>query len=159
MRCHFLIAGTIGLGLCLCQLACTGKPKGIEDKVPLTPVTGKISVDGAPTAGVMLQYVPNGEIAEKRPQYVKYFVVQSSADGTFALKTYAQGDGVPAGEYRLYCQYFASEGEERRRDLGEDALGGKYFPPHKPARTFTAKLGEPLDLGTIEVKSAPKKRK
>ena len=146
--------------LCLSfsQAGCSrGSPPGIKDKVPLAKVTGSITVDGSPIGGVILKYVPVGEIAEKRDAYVKSFTVQTNGDGAFALKTYAKGDGVPAGEYKLYCQYFPPEEQVKRRETGEDQFGGKYFLPKPPVKNFTVTEGEEVDLGVIELKSAPKK--
>lgn len=142
---------------CILSGCSRGNPSGIKDKVPLTKVTGAINVDGTPTGGVILKYVPVGEIAEKRDAYVKSFTVVTNNDGAFSLKTYARGDGVPSGEYKLYCQYFPLEEQVKRRESGEDRLGGKYFLPKPPAKVITVTSGEDLNVGTIELKSSPQK--
>ncbi|WP_010583254.1 hypothetical protein [Schlesneria paludicola] len=148
----------VALSLSCPLIGCSqGDPSRIKDKVPLTKVTGAIMVDGNPTGGVILKYVPVGDIAEKREAYIKSFTVMTNNDGAFALKTYARGDGVPAGEYKLYCQYFPPEEQVKRRESGEDRFGGKYIPPKPPAKIITVKTGENLDVGTIELKSAPRK--
>lgn len=145
------------LSLSLFQAGCSRPTTGVQGKVPLTKVTGSISVDGNPTGGVIVKYVPASDIAEKREAYVKSFTVQTSGDGTFALKTYVPADGVPAGEYKLYCQYFPPEEQVKRRETGEDRFGGKYFLPKPPVKSFSVAEGDEVDLGVIELKSAPKR--
>ena len=145
------------LSIPLSQIACSRSPiRLIKNKVPLTKVTGTILVDGTETSGVLIRYKPQGEIAEKREMFTSGFTVRSTSNGRFALKTYEFGDGLPAGEYQLYCEYFPAEGEDPRRTASEDVLGGKYSDEKTPAKVFTVMPGKPLDLGTIELQAVPK---
>jgi hypothetical protein len=157
MHLRFVCVAT-AMTFCLSAVSCSRpqEPK-IKQKVPLTKVNGIVMVDGAGTGGVILRYKPQSDIAEKREMFVRGFTVRSAAKGKFALKTYESGDGVPAGEYRLYCEYFPAEGDDPRRTAPEDVLGGQYAEDKQPAKTFTVSEGAPLDLGTIELKTSPKK--
>ena len=121
-------------------------------------MSGIVHVDGSPAGGVLLTYKPNGEITEKRPMYSQFYVM-SSADGTFALKTYKKGDGVPAGEYNLYCQLYPLTKAAMRKEGDGDQFDGQYSAPNEPVKKISAKPGEPVNLGTIDLKTAPKEEK
>lgn len=153
---HF--AAIVGLFcVCLCQVSCSRRatfPK-VDDGVPVTKVTGRILIDDVAVPGVMVRYKPETEIGEKRPQFSRHYVITKN-DGTFALKTYRDGDGVPAGEYSLYCQLFALDPQDARENGDEDRLGGQYSPPNPPVKQFTVENGKPVDLGTIELKTPGK---
>ena len=86
---------------CLCLSACGKASPAIKNKVPLTPVTGSVLVDGEPKAGVYIQHIPLSATAESRPEYNE--MIDCSGDqGRFpGLHTYEQNDGLPAGEYGL----------------------------------------------------------
>ena len=151
---------TVVVGLCLSQASCSRSNRPVaKDKVPLTHVTGSVIVDGEPTFGVTIRYVPVGEIEEKRPQYRNSFHVQSETDGSFSLKTYSKGDGVPAGEYAILLTYFSQDKAEQIRDGEYDKFGGQYSNLQKPFQKIKVEAGEDLDLGQLELKTVPKKKK
>lgn len=141
---------------CLTQVSCfRSKAPEIKDKVPLTKVTGKVLVDGEPTGGVLLRYRPESDVGEKRPEYASFYV-HTKEDGTFTLRTYVNGDGVPQGDYKLFFQYFPATLKESRQIGDGDKLGGKYSNPKEPPKKFSVKDGSPVDLGTFELKSSVK---
>lgn len=153
------VTSVCAICFCLFQLSCSRSvAPEIKGKVPLAKVTGTILVDGVPTSGVILRYKPQGEIAEKREQFTHGFAVRSMSKGLFALKTYKSGDGLPAGTYDLYCEYFPAEGEDPRRTATEDVLGGQYSEGQKPAKTFAVDDSKPVDLGNIELTRAQDKQ-
>ncbi len=158
MRSYFLsVAGIVCL--CLLQTSCSGPKRPVaKDKVPLTHVTGTIHVDGEPVSGVNIRYVPKGEIAEKREQYVNSFNVQTNESGEFSLKTYARGDGVPEGEYGLFFTLYPQDRAEQIRDGEYDKLGEQYSNRGKPLKVIKVEVGDDVDVGTIELKSVPKRK-
>lgn len=143
------------LAICLTQTSCRSKAPEIKDKVALTKVTGKVLVNGEPAGGVLIRYRPSSDVGEKRPEYASFFV-HSREDGTFALRTYVQGDGIPAGNYKLFFQYFPLTQKEARQMGDGDRLGGKYSDPKAPPKVVEVKEGNPVDLGTIELKTIAK---
>lgn len=73
-----------------------------ESRVPVFPVTGRVTVDGQPPVGAQIvlhpldkstprDVTPSGSVKE---------------DGSFAISAYEHGDGAPAGEYVATIQWF-----------------------------------------------------
>ena len=133
----------------LCQASCS-RPKRppITDKVPLTHVTGIDLVDGVPTSGVHVQYVPQGEIAERRERYLNRFFLMTGEGGTFSLSTYVNGDGIPYGEYVLEFKFL-----EQRLSGEVDKFGGNYSNVRSPFMTIKVEKDADLELGEIELKT------
>ena len=125
------------------------KPKRppITDKVPLTRVTGKVLVDGVPTAGVQVHYAPQVEIAEKRERYRNRFFLQSGDGGKFSLSTYVNGDGIPFGEYALEFKWM-----EQRLSGEVDRFGGRYSYPAPPLMKIQVN-NKSIDLGEIRLET------
>jgi hypothetical protein len=73
-----------------------------EKRVPVFPVAGKVSFQGAAPAGalVVLQPVGSKEPTEIAPTGTV------KADGSFALTSYDQDDGAPVGDYVAVIQWF-----------------------------------------------------
>ena len=137
------------IGCLLCQTSCS-RPKRplITDKVPLTHVTGTVLVDGVPTSGVHVQYVPLGEIAERRERYLNRFFMMTAEQGKFSLSTYVNGDGIPYGEYVLEFKLL-----EQRLSGEVDKFGGDYSNVRSPFMTITVEKDLDLDLGEIKLKT------
>jgi hypothetical protein len=151
-RSRFQISGVLGLAfVCLFHTACS-RPRRppITDKVPLTQVTGTVTVDEVPTSGVHIQYVPQGEIAEKRERYLNRFFLLTGNGGTFSLSTYQNGDGIPCGEYVLEFKLI-----EQLLSGERDKLGGYYSNVGSPFMTIKVEENHDLDLGEIELKTRP----
>lgn len=149
--------------LSISQISCSRAPVGpkYEKKVPLTKVTGTVTVDGQPAEGVYVMYTPTIKIAEERPQVTSRFFVLTNSKGGFTFRCYTNGDGVPAGEYALTFKWLPIDRDELREKGEVDKLGKQYSNLTKPFKTIEVKDGEPLDLGTIELetKSDSKKSK
>ena len=79
----------VGLGfallLALVTTACSSSPT-------LYPVTGKVTVKGAPAVGALIMFFPEGGSSTTPSTGV------CGADGTFTLST-GTGTGAPAGDY------------------------------------------------------------
>ena len=70
-------------------------------------------------------------------------------DGVFNLSTYVAGDGVPEGDYVLTFQWGTLN--TFRHTFEGDKLNGRYTDPTNSVAKFTAKYGEPTDLGEIKL--------
>ena len=145
---------------CLVLASCSSGPPPIKNKVPVTKVKGIVTVNGQPVKNVMVRCLPTAPIAEKRREFIIRFVVFTNEDGSFALRTYAADDGLPAGNYALTFKWFPPTEEERKREGAEnDRLDGKYLDMKDSVKSFTVEEGKPLDLGMIDLKAdwPPKK--
>lgn len=149
---RFPILGAVTIA-CFCQAACSGhKRPVVTDKVPLAHVRGTVLVDGVPTAGVQIQYVPLGNIAETRERYLNRFFLQSGDGGKFSLSTYVNGDGIPYGDYALEFKWL-----EQRLSGEVDRLAGVYSDSAAPFLTIHVQKNQDLDLGEIHLTTVGKK--
>ena len=125
--------------------------KGIDVK-PTVPVTGKVLVDGEPppsTIQVKAWRVGNADAT--LPSASRGGTLQ---DGVFKLTTYSDGDGVPAGEYKLTFEWGKLNVVSPGR-AGLDQLGGQYSDPQNSQFTFTAtETDDELDLGVFKLEKA-----
>ena len=125
---------------------------GCDDgKLPLHDVTGTILVDGKPAPGARAIFCPvdtsSPELARVRPMGV------TGPDGKYTLMTFAKGDGVPAGEYKVVVQWpSTSGGDERGPIYGPDRLKGKYATVE--STTLTASItDETTEIPPLELTS------
>lgn len=115
-----------------------------------TPVHGKLLVDGNPVQGIFVYLIPKGS---KMPTNVPpEHRALSKADGSFAITTYLDGDGAPAGEY-VICLEWLTYRQSKDSWIGPDKFGNRYNDPDKSefAVTVDPKVEGFLD---IEVSAA-----
>jgi hypothetical protein len=96
------------VGVVVGVFGCGGTP----GQVPTYPVTGSVAVGGQPAVGALVVLFPEKAFDEKadNPRGVV------GKDGAFAISTYAQDDGAPAGKYRVVILPPASNDESSRFD-------------------------------------------
>jgi len=126
-------AGLPGLGLLVAALLCGCGDSG-PPKVPLYPTSGKVIVDGQPTAGVQVRFRPAAD-----PNALDALVPfgTTDEDGEYALGTYEPGDGAPAGRYKVTLFW---PDRPPGPQPGEDQLGGVYTLADRT--TLEATVGE-----------------
>jgi len=126
-------------------LAACSKPAEGPPRLPTSPVSGVVQIDGKPGVMVEVRCLP-----EEGSSEIKHEVTaMTGEDGKFVLGTYEAGDGLPAGTYTL--TFSAME-------MGmtmKDTLKGRYADPKKSKHkaTVTGDVDEKVDLGTIELSS------
>ena len=76
--------------------ACPGC--GSSDRPEFHQVQGKVTLDGEPLAEATLTFE---RIAGEQMEFARPSICISGPDGTFAPWTLTEGDGVPAGKYRV----------------------------------------------------------
>jgi len=99
------------------------------------PVSGTVSINGSPTAGVNLYAYAKGGGMEAAAE------ARTEEDGTYCWATYQECDGLVPGEYQLAFSHIPKEGKGKK--AGEDLLQGKYRDPTKSEFTLLVKSGEP----------------
>jgi hypothetical protein len=96
-------------------------------RTELTPVVGKVLVNGEPVANAMVAFHPlvNSAFAKALP------VATSALNGSFALTTYTNGDGAPPGEYAVTIVWPETPMNQEECTCGVivDRLGGRYSDP------------------------------
>ncbi|MFH1266841.1 MAG: hypothetical protein ABIK89_14020 [Planctomycetota bacterium] len=123
---------------------CVGCSEGQKggSRVETFPLTGKVLVDGAPAARLVVSCHPQSDTG------IAYALVgHTNEEGVFSISTYEAGDGLPEGEYKLTFEWPEGGG------FGPptDKLKGAYSDPKKSEHTVTVTTGEENDLGTIEL--------
>lgn len=102
-------------------LLCVGCGGGSEGRLPTSPVTGTVSVDGKPIAGAAITFHPVEEEGT-RPAFAT-----TNDDGEFSLTTYDDGDGAVPGEYEISITKKSLKPEVKVEQLtpsGPDNPGG-----------------------------------
>ena len=123
-----------------------------------TPVRGNLLVDGKPIKDIFVYLIPKGGQMPTNEQPAHRAL--SKADGSFAITTYLQGDGAPAGDYVL-CFERLNYRASKDSWSGPDKLGNRYNDPDKSefAVTVDPKIEGFLDIeisaaGVAESQSA-----
>lgn len=121
-----------------------------EAKVPVVPVTGKVTFGKEIPVGAQIvlhaqghslpdDVAPTGRVKE---------------DGTFAISIYGTDEGVPAGEYVATIQWYKIV-----KDRSGDSISGPNVIPKKYSSPETSPLkitvnNEPTTLPPIEIPTA-----
>ena len=131
-----LLVGTLALAGC----GGGGKPGAV-------PAGGKVTYRKATVpAGALVVFHPADPAAEKRIGGKPFAKVGD--DGTFALTTYAEGDGAPEGEYGVTIDW-RPPAKDAKFALGDGGGGGasklnpKYSTPQQPFTKVIVKKGDP----------------
>lgn len=138
----------LSIVLCLCALSLNGCGNNGPPRKNTAPVTGRISVDGAPAAGVRIVCHPEGGMDQQMPSVSESI---SNENGEFEFATYEAGDGIPAGKYSLTFEW--GQINPISNSYSGDKLGGRYADPAKSENKIEVEEGLPLDLGEIQLKT------
>jgi len=128
-------------------LACllVGCEKKFTDEHAVYPIAGILTVDGVPQEGlrITMQNVSGSDPA--KPTFPSGY---SKAEGKISISTYADGDGAPAGTYKVTIEW----GEFNPLSMsygGPDKLKGRYSDVEKTELQWTVTDSKVNDLGTI----------
>ncbi|WP_166827788.1 hypothetical protein [Thalassoroseus pseudoceratinae] len=111
---------------------CSSKPSYQEADV--YPVSGSVSVNGKPAAGVIVVFHPQTDTGMTKGN--KPYTT-TGEDGTFQVTTYVTGDGAPAGEYIVTLIWPVNP-----RGPSPDRLKGRYAKPEQSEIKVTIQEGE-----------------
>ncbi|QDV39143.1 hypothetical protein [Tautonia plasticadhaerens] len=101
------------------------------DRVATYPVAGRVVVGGEPAAGAFVVFHP---VAAPVAEGAGNPSAQVRRDGSFALTTFDEADGAPAGDYAVTVQW------RKLIRNGADALPGPDIVPPDYARPETTPL-------------------
>jgi hypothetical protein len=111
------------------------------------PVTGQVLVDGKPAANIQVTMHDVNGIDQEQPTFSSAF---TDEQGRFALSTYEQGDGVPAGEY-VVTFYWGELNLVSMQFGGPDKLKNKYNDKSNSPFRIKVEKGKPADMGQLEL--------
>jgi hypothetical protein len=105
-------AGSV-LGVALALAGC-----GNDGRLPVYPVSGELTINGAPAKGCVVTFVP------AEPALVGVVLPTGTVDelGKFELTTYETGDGAPAGDYGVTLLWEATKWAGKDPDRGVDPV-------------------------------------
>ena len=117
---HVAMRAWLAAILLLAIAAGCGKPP--VEKPALYPVSGVVTFNGQPAAGVRVNLNPTDGPSRALPTAV------SGSDGSFAVGTFAPGDGAPEGDYVVTATW--PQSANPGGDAPEiDRLAGRYVNP------------------------------
>jgi hypothetical protein len=106
----------------------------------VTPVSGRVTVDGKPAAGAVVTFHPLTPTADAaRP------TARADEDGRFRLTTRAESDGAPPGEYRVTVAW--REAAAAKRAAEGDELPAKTAVPDTHTRPESTPLRATVQPG------------
>ena len=107
-------------------------------KLATYAVRGQVLVNDKPADGANVIFCPvnpSVELKNLRPSG------KTDATGAFTLMTFEQGDGAPAGDYKVLVKWLSPAKVDSREDFGgpkrPDRLRGKYYNLNKTPLTAT----------------------
>ena len=132
------------LGCFALLLGCSGGVEP-EEVPPLQPVTGKVTLDGQPAAGVAVSFAPAGGTTGNGAY------ASTDESGSYSLQ-YRTGDpGIPAGEYEVSFSKMAQpdgspipEGQTAADVMAENVLPERY--QRRPQRVTVPEGGKTFDF-------------
>lgn len=133
--------------VCATTLAIFGCSSGEPGRVAVHPVKGSVTTaDGKPAEGALVllnPVTPNGGPATPNGKV--------GTDGTFAITSYAPGDGAASGEYAVTVVWPATPRDDSDDvHSGPDRLKGRFANIKKPVQRITVVAGqntlEPITL-------------
>jgi hypothetical protein len=108
------------------------------------PVSGTVRYNGRPVANAQVTFHPVNEANRKavRP------VGKVDDQGRFALTSFKDGDGAPAGEYKVTVVWYLA----RPARAGSDETVSANYLPQKYASVETSQLSVTVTPGTNELR-------
>lgn len=136
------LVAAASLSLLAASCGGSGRPK-------VYPVSGTLTVKGAPAAGAFVVFHPRGDQGQRA---LKPYG-QVGADGVFQLTTFATNDGAPEGEYAVTVVWPAPArpNSPDPGETGPDRLDGRFKDPARPVTTVTIGAQETA-LNSIDLK-------
>ncbi|WP_165247440.1 carboxypeptidase regulatory-like domain-containing protein [Paludisphaera soli] len=130
--------------LLLLAACASGCGEADPSRVPLVPATGRVTVGGEPAADLEVRFRPADD-PESLDALVPF--ARTDAEGGYVLGTYEEGDGAPAGRYKVTLFWpDRPPGPERADDL----LGGTYATVARTTLEATVPDGGG-EIATIDV--------
>jgi hypothetical protein len=91
---------------------------GSNGRLPTYPVSGELTINGAPAKGCVVTFVP----ADPALSGVVLPTGKVTDSGKFELTTYETGDGAPAGDYGVTLLWEATKWAGKDPDRGVDPV-------------------------------------
>jgi len=139
------VALLIATGFLVISFAGCG-PRYLNEK-QVYKVQGTVTVDGSPVGEIQVALHPVDPTAGNQTTFPQGF---TDPEGKIRISTYEDGDGAPAGEYKVtfVLQEYNVLG---RSYSGPDKLQKKYSDPKTSPFSLSLGEGKSNDLGNVEL--------
>ena len=129
------------------SIGCDSRPSG---RLVVYPVSGRITVDGAPAEGAILTFF--GQEEGLKGRRVPVPMATADENGHFEVRSYGANDGAPAGKFKVTVAWPEPRPEGADEEFYEapDRLGGKYAHPRETPFEVTIEEGG-TQLAPIEI--------
>jgi hypothetical protein len=147
----------VAMGLsCVVFASSCGRSKipEIQGKLPVFPVKGKLLLDGKPLPNANLVFHPTTPLPKDASQMLPRG--RTNEEGAFALTTYSDNDGAPAGTYRVTVSYRGTHQNQRTNEEPE-LMPPAYRNPRASMLTAEVQEGD-NDLPALEIKLTPEQQ-
>jgi hypothetical protein len=126
-----------------------GALSGCGDGRPsLVPVSGKVTLNGAPVDGALIGFEPEGIDGFNRPS-----IATTDSSGNFVVGTYDKADGMPTGKYKVSVLKKEVVGKLPENFNSEDTAAN--IQPVRYQWTVPKRYATSIDSGlTVEVTSS-----
>jgi len=122
-----------------------GCAKKNTDEKAVYPITGVVTVDGVPQDGLQFKLHNDAEPDPTKPTFSSGY---SGPEGKVSVSTYADGDGAPAGAYKVTILW--QEFNPLSMSFGgPDKLKGRYGDAATTEIEWTITESKMNDMGTI----------
>lgn len=115
----------------------------------VTPVSGKVTVDGEAKGGVNL-YLYRADAAKGTAQVMD---CRTKPDGTYCWTTHMSCDGIEPGEYKVAFRFVPKLKQNDSNEISGDVFKGKYADSTKSEFKLTVAKGTPQTDVNYELKS------
>ncbi|QDV59367.1 DUF4198 domain-containing protein [Rosistilla oblonga] len=140
---------TLRLALCSLPLLVGCGQQQFPGEQPVFPIEGVVTVDGKPVENIQIALHPAGDLNAEKPFYPQGF---TDAEGNVKVSTYADGDGAPAGDYRV--TFVLKEYNLLSRSFtGPNRLSAQYADSAKTPITLSVGPDQSNDLGKLDFES------
>ncbi len=129
-------------------VAVTGCSKPKLERLPVFPVTGKVTVSGKATPGAYVVLHPQDAAVPDIVRPAGYV----QPDGSFQLTTYDKFDGAPAGTYDVTVEWRKAVKQDGDTLPGPNVLPKQYSDP-KTSKLRVEVASAPTTLDPIDIKS------
>jgi 5-hydroxyisourate hydrolase-like protein (transthyretin family) len=106
-----------------------------------------VTVDGKPQAGIQVALHDVAGLDTKQPTYPQGF---TDEQGKVRISTYADGDGAPAGDYKVTFVW-QEYNLVSRSYTGDDKLRKRWADPKTTPISIKLGEGQPNDLGQVQL--------
>jgi hypothetical protein len=108
-------------------------------------VTGTVSIDGKPTAGINLYLHDKSNVRVRQ--------TRTDSQGKYCWSTNVQCDGLEPGSYKITFRHIPEERDNESSEATDDLFKGRYSSAKKSTYTLNVEANKPASAVDYDLKS------